>query len=89
MKGCRKSLSMEKETLCSPLAKRTPCANLSKRATAPVDLDWKEFVKHDPRYKRPAEVDLLIGDPSKAKKILAGNQKSDFTSSSASWLTRT
>jgi GDPmannose 4,6-dehydratase len=35
-----------------------------------VDLDWKEFVKHDPRYERPAEVDLLIGDPSKAKKIL-------------------
>jgi GDPmannose 4,6-dehydratase len=30
-------------------------------------LDWKEHVKHDERYERPAEVDLLIGDPAKAK----------------------
>ena len=28
-------------------------------AFARADLDWKEFVKHDPRYERPAEVDLL------------------------------
>ena len=35
-----------------------------------VGLDWKEFVKHDSRYERPAEVDLLIGDASKAKKLL-------------------
>ncbi len=33
-----------------------------------VGLDWKEFVKHDARYERPAEVDLLIGDPAKAKR---------------------
>jgi GDPmannose 4,6-dehydratase len=33
-------------------------------------LDWKEYVKHDDRYERPAEVDLLIGDASKAKKLL-------------------
>jgi GDPmannose 4,6-dehydratase len=43
-----------------------------------VDLDWKEFVKHDPRYKRPAEVDLLIGDSSKAKKILGWEPKVRF-----------
>jgi GDPmannose 4,6-dehydratase len=35
-----------------------------------VGLDWKEFVKHDQRYERPAEVDLLIGDATKAKKVL-------------------
>jgi GDPmannose 4,6-dehydratase len=35
-----------------------------------VGLDWKEYVKHDARYERPAEVDLLIGDGSKAKKLL-------------------
>jgi GDPmannose 4,6-dehydratase len=35
-----------------------------------VGLDWKEFVKHDRRYERPAEVDLLIGDATKAKKLL-------------------
>ena len=29
--------------------------------------DWEEFVETDPRYYRPAEVDLLIGDASKAK----------------------
>jgi GDPmannose 4,6-dehydratase len=43
-----------------------------------VDLDWKEFVKRDPRYERPAEVDLLIGDPSKAKKILGWEPKVRF-----------
>jgi GDPmannose 4,6-dehydratase len=43
-----------------------------------VDLDWNEFVKHDPRYERPAEVDLLIGDPSKAKKILGWEPKVRF-----------
>jgi GDPmannose 4,6-dehydratase len=43
-----------------------------------VGLDWKEFVKHDPRYERPAEVDLLIGDPSKAKKILGWEPKVRF-----------
>jgi GDPmannose 4,6-dehydratase len=31
-----------------------------------VDLDWKEFVVQDERFMRPAEVDLLVGDASKA-----------------------
>lgn len=43
-----------------------------------VDLDWKEFVKHDGRYERPAEVELLIGDPAKAKKLLAWEPKVRF-----------
>jgi GDPmannose 4,6-dehydratase len=34
-------------------------------------LDWHEYVKIDPRYYRPSEVDHLRGDPSKAKRILA------------------
>ena len=33
-------------------------------------LDWKPYVDIDPRYYRPAEVDLLIGDPRKAKRQL-------------------
>ena len=37
-------------------------------AFAHVDLDWKKFVKHDPRYERPAEVDLLIGDRGESEK---------------------
>jgi GDPmannose 4,6-dehydratase len=32
-----------------------------------VDLDWRDYVRRDERYFRPAEVDLLIGDASKAK----------------------
>ena len=35
-----------------------------------LDLDWKKYVEVDPRYFRPTEVDLLLGDASKAKKIL-------------------
>ena len=31
-----------------------------------LDLDWREFVVQDPKFYRPAEVDLLVGDPSKA-----------------------
>ncbi len=30
-------------------------------------LDWRAYVRQDPRFMRPAEVDLLISDPSKAK----------------------
>jgi GDPmannose 4,6-dehydratase len=41
-------------------------------------LDWKQYVKTDPRYLRPAEVDLLIGDASKAKKILGWEPKTHF-----------
>ncbi len=49
-----------------------------EEAFAHVDLDWKKYVKHDERYERPAEVDLLIGDPSKAKKVLGWEPKVRF-----------
>ena len=35
-----------------------------------LDLDWKEHVDIDPRYYRPAEVDVLMGDASKARRVL-------------------
>lgn len=35
-----------------------------------LDLDWNAYVVHDSRYERPSEVDLLIGNPAKAKKRL-------------------
>jgi GDPmannose 4,6-dehydratase len=35
-----------------------------------VGLDYKDFVEVDPRYFRPAEVDQLLGDPSKAQRVL-------------------
>ncbi len=47
-------------------------------AFAHANLDWKEFVKHDDRYERPAEVDLLIGNPAKAKKLLGWEAKVRF-----------
>ena len=43
-----------------------------------VGLDWKEFVKYDARYERPAEVELLVGDPAKAKRILDWEPKTKF-----------
>ena len=43
-----------------------------------VGLDWQEFTEIDPRYSRPAEVDELIGDPSKAKKLLGWEAKTGF-----------
>jgi GDPmannose 4,6-dehydratase len=44
-----------------------------------ANLDWKQYVKIDPRYYRPAEVDLLIGDASKAKKILGWQPTTTFS----------
>src|SRR5688572_11927038 len=41
-------------------------------------LDWKKYVDIDPRYYRPAEVDVLIGDYSKAKKKLGWEPKTKF-----------
>lgn len=43
-----------------------------------LDLDWQEFVEIDPRYFRPAEVDLLLGDPSKAMTNLGWQPKVGF-----------
>src|SRR5205823_2829182 len=43
-----------------------------------VDLDWKPYVEVDPRYYRPAEVDVLLGDASKARKNLGWTAKVSF-----------
>ena len=43
-----------------------------------VKLDWKKYVEIDPRYFRPAEVDLLIGDADKARKQLGWEAKTKF-----------
>ncbi|TSC65636.1 MAG: GDPmannose 4,6-dehydratase [Candidatus Berkelbacteria bacterium Gr01-1014_85] len=43
-----------------------------------VGLDWEKYVEIDPRYFRPAEVELLIGDASKAKKKLGWEPKVTF-----------
>ena len=43
-----------------------------------LDLDYKDYVEIDPRYYRPAEVDILLGDASKAKRILGWEPKVKF-----------
>ncbi len=43
-----------------------------------LDLDWNEYVKIDPRYFRPAEVDLLLGDPKKATEKMGWKPKVTF-----------
>lgn len=43
-----------------------------------VNRDWKDFVEIDERYMRPTEVDLLLGDASKAKRVLGWEPKVTF-----------
>jgi GDPmannose 4,6-dehydratase len=51
---------------------------LCEEAFEYVGLDWNEYVVQDPRFMRPAEVDLLIGDPSKARRVLGWEPKVTF-----------
>jgi GDPmannose 4,6-dehydratase len=43
-----------------------------------VGLEWKKFVKVDKKYFRPAEVDILLGDPAKARKALGWKPRVSF-----------
>jgi GDPmannose 4,6-dehydratase len=45
---------------------------------AHLGMDWRKFVEVDPRYFRPAEVDLLLGDASKAKRELGWSPTVSF-----------
>jgi GDPmannose 4,6-dehydratase len=47
-------------------------------AFAAVDLDWEKYVVVDPRFYRPAEVDLLVGDASKAQRELGWRPEVSF-----------
>ncbi len=40
--------------------------------------DWRPHVRQDPKYMRPAEVDILLGDPSKAERVLGWHREVDF-----------
>ncbi len=48
------------------------------KAFAVVNMDWKDYVEFDERYLRPTEVDLLIGDTTKAKEKLGWVAKTSF-----------
>jgi GDPmannose 4,6-dehydratase len=43
-----------------------------------VGLPWQQYVKIDPRYFRPSEVDLLLGDASKAREKLGWQPRTSF-----------
>lgn len=45
-----------------------------------LQLDWQQYVEIDPRYFRPAEVDLLLGDPGKAERELGWKPETDLAS---------
>jgi len=53
--------------------------DLVETAFGYLDLDWQDYVVQDPRFMRPAEVDLLIGDPAKARKELAWEPQVGFS----------
>lgn len=52
--------------------------DLVETAFSYADLDWHDFVVQDPKFMRPAEVDLLIGDPAKARKELGWEPEVSF-----------
>ena len=43
-----------------------------------VGLDWEQYTRHDSRYERPSEVEQLLGDASKAKRVLGWEPKVTF-----------
>jgi GDPmannose 4,6-dehydratase len=43
-----------------------------------LDLNWNDYVEIDPRYFRPAEVELLLGDPTKAQQLLGWSPKTSL-----------
>jgi len=49
-----------------------------QEAFSHVGLDWQEHVRVDPKYFRPAEVDLLLGDPSKSRRVLGWEPRVTF-----------
>ena len=55
-----------------------PVRELCELAFAAAGLHWENFVVIDSQFMRPAEVDLLVGDPSKAERVLGWRREVDF-----------
>ena len=55
-----------------------PFSRSAREGAGLVGIDWKPLVEIDPKYYRPAEVDLLVGDATKAKKQLNWQPKVNF-----------
>ena len=66
----------------APAAGDLTCSTLSielvELAFSAVGLDWNKYVEIDPSLVRPAEVDLLIGDPAKARAKLGWKPEVSF-----------
>jgi GDPmannose 4,6-dehydratase len=43
-----------------------------------IGLDWQQYVRTDPRFVRPAEVDYLLADPTKARQALGWAPQTSF-----------
>lgn len=52
---------------------------LVETAFSHADLDWQEYVVQDPKFMRPAEVDLLVGDPARAHAELGWSPEVGFS----------
>lgn len=49
-----------------------------ERSFAEVGLDWREYVRVDPQFERPAEVDVLVGDAAQARRVLGWEPRYTF-----------
>jgi GDPmannose 4,6-dehydratase len=51
---------------------------LCEAAFSYVDLNWRDYVVQDPRFMRPAEVDILVSDPTKSRRVLGWEPRVSF-----------
>lgn len=65
----------------------TPSATSPGFRFDPVNINGEDYVRFDESYLRPTEVDALVGDASKAEKILGGSRRCCRRSWRGSWST--
>lgn len=68
----------EPDTYVVATGKTTTVRDMCRIAFEHVGLDYEKYVVIDPKFYRPAEVDLLLGDPAKAKEKLGWEAKTDL-----------
>ena len=72
-------LQQEKaDTFVVATGRTTTVRDMCRIAFSHVGLDYEKYVVIDPKFYRPAEVDLLLGDPTKAKKVLGWEAKTSL-----------
>ena len=68
----------EPDTFVVATGRTTTVRDMCKIAFEHVGLDYEKYVKIDPKFFRPAEVDILLGNPAKAKKVLGWEAKTSL-----------